>query len=521
MDRRQISITVGAVVLALVLGAGVALLASSGSDEGAVRTGGELPISTSSTSSTAPSSTTTTTRPPIVTVPTRPPGTIVVVPEQTTTTKAKRPRRTTTTAAPATTTTAAPTTTTTSTPPTTVPESTSTAPSTTASTTTSSTVTSTTAPAAGEIGVSARHIRFAVIADDVDALAGARAWADVVNRRGGIAGRKVRLDLLPTGGTADGYTTAVTTACGRDLAIVASLSTFDADTTPLGCGIPDIAIETLSDQAATHDTTYAAFPRRAGTAAVGPYRYLQSAVTDCCSQFVLVPDRGPERATTEAAIAAAREIGFDTVATPDVSFDATEADYDALAQDLLAANATFVSSGLGRDSTIELRGAADRAGVTGVGAWYCDARCYDPSFLTEGATAVEGEYVAIETVPFGDRRRVPAMRTYLAATARDGETPDYDGLRAYVTGMLTQQALGAVVDAHGKGGITRTALLDALAAVRGFTAEGLIGPTEVGDRTPNGCTVVLQVRDGKFARVDPEERGSLDCDAENLVELER
>jgi hypothetical protein len=341
-----------------------------------------------------------------------------------------------------------------------------------------------------------------------------------VNRRGGIGGRKVRLDLVPTDGTAEGYTTAVTTACSRDLAIVASLSTFDGDTTPLDCGIPDIAIETLSEGAATHDSTYAAFPRRVGTVAVGPYRYLQSAVAGCCSQYVLVPDREPERAGTKAAIAAAAEIGFDTVATPDVAFDAPEADYDALAQDLLAADASFASSGLGLQSTVELRGAAARAGVTGIGAWYCDARCYDPSFLTEGSADVEEEYVAIETVPFSDRRRVPAMRTYLAATARSGETPDYDGLRAYVTGLLAQHALEAVVDAHGKSGIARTALLEALASVRGFDADGLIGATDVGDRTPNGCTVVLQVRGNKFERVDPTERGSIDCDAENLVELE-
>ena len=310
------------------------------------------------------------------------------------------------------------------------------------------------------------------------------------------------------------------TACGRDLAIVASLTALDTDTEALDCGIPNIAIETLSEEAAAHDTTYAAFPRRIGTAAVGPYRYLQSAHEGCCSQFVLVPDREPERAATEAAIAAASEIGFDTAGTPDVAFDAPETEYDELAQELAAANATFVSSGLGRDSTIELRNAADRAGVSGVAAWFCDARCYDPSFLTEGGSAVESEYVAIETVPFSDRRRVQAMRSYLSATARNGETPDYDGLRAYVAGLLAQEALEAVVDANGEDGITRTAMLNALAGIDGFTAQGLVGPTAVGDRAPNGCTVVLQVLDGELTRVHPTERGSLDCDPENLVELE-
>jgi hypothetical protein len=519
MDRRQLTITIGAVVLALVLGAGVALLASSGSDDSGVTTGTAPPtLPTTSTSSTTSASTSTTTRPPIVTVPTRPPGTIVIIPELTTTTRAPRPPRTsTTTTAPSTT--VESTTTTTSPPPTSAPETSTTVPST-STTAPSTTTTSTTTPASSEVGVSARRIRLAVIADDVDVLAGARAWADALNRRGGIADRKVRLDLMPTDGTTDAYAAAVATACGRDLAIVASLTALDNATAALECGIPNIAIETLSAEAATPDTTYAAFPRRVGTAAIGPYRYLRGALEECCSQFVLVPDREPERAGTEVAIAAASEVGFDTAGTPDVAFDPPESEYDELAQELLAANATFASSGLGRESTIELRNAAERAGVTGVSAWYCDARCYDPSFLTEGGSTVEGEYVAIETVPFSDRRRVPEMRTYLATTARNGETPDYDGLRAYVTGLLAQEALEAVVEAQGEDGITRTGILAALADIDGFTARGLVGPTAVGDRTPNGCTVVLQVRDGEFARVQPSERGSLDCDPANLVELE-
>jgi hypothetical protein len=527
MDRRQLTITIGAVVLALVLGAGIALLASSGSDESGVATGTAPPtLPTTSTSSTSPASTSTTSRPPIVTVPTRPPGTIVIVPEPTTTTRAPRPPRTsttttststTTTSSTTTSTTTTSTTTTTSAPTTSAPDTSTTAPSTATTTTTSG---STTTPAPTEVGVSARRIRLAVIADDVDVLAGARAWADVVNRRGGIGDRKVRLDLVPTDGTAEGYAESVATACGRNLAIIASLTTLDRDTGALDCGIPNVAIETLSEPAATHDTTYAAFPRAADTAAVGPYRYLEQALDGCCSQFVLVPDREPERGATELTVAAASEVGSETAATPEVAFEANDAVYDELAQDLLAADATFVSSGLGRDSTIALRNAAARAGATGVVAWYCDARCYDPSFLTEGGSAVEGEYVAIETVPFSDRRRVAAMRAYLAATARNGETPDYDGLRAYVTGLLAEAALEAVVDAQGGDGITRTAMLDALAGIDGFTADGLVGPTAVGDRVPNGCTVVLQVADGEFTRVDPDERGSLDCDPENLVEIE-
>jgi hypothetical protein len=358
-----------------------------------------------------------------------------------------------------------------------------------------------------------------VIADDVEVFDGARAWARVVNRDG-IAGRKVRFDLLSTDGTTAGYAAAVTTACGRDFAVVAGLSAFDADTAPLDCGIPDVAIDTIAPEHASNPSTYAAFPHQLGTQAVGQYRYFRSAVEDCCSQYVLVPEHEPARGATEATIAAAQEIGFETIATPEVADDASAADYDALAEDLVASDASFVASGLGRDSTVQLRQAAGVAGVTGVDVWYCDAQCYNPSFVADGADAVEGQYVAIETVPLGDRRSVPALRAYARASRRAGDEPSSTGLRAFATGLLAEEALRLVVAEHGSDGITRARLLDALAGIDGFTADGITGPTDVGAKTPSGCTVVLQVRDGHFVRVHPAERGRLDCEAQNLVEVD-
>jgi hypothetical protein len=348
----------------------------------------------------------------------------------------------------------------------------------------------------------------------------------VVNRRGGIAGRDLRLDLLPTRRTAAGYAAPVTRACSRDFAIVAALSAFDADTSALECGIPDIPIEAIAPEHALHDTTYAAFPRRLDTVAVGPYRYLQSAIDGCCAQFVLVPTDPRARAATEAAIMGAEAIGFTTAGTTSLPDELTPEAFAAIVDDLGASGATFAAAGKSPvTATIALRRAAapdgpDLAAPTGVEAWYCGASCYDRSFLGSGGDAVEDEYVAIETVPFTDRTDVPAMRAFLRSMALDGTPPTYAGLRAYVSGLLFQAAVQDVVAEHGADGVTRERLLGSLAAIDGFTAGGLVGPTDVGARTPSGCTVVLQVRRGRFVRMHPTESGNLDCDAQNLVELD-
>jgi hypothetical protein len=89
-----------------------------------------------------------------------------------------------------------------------------------------------------------------------------------------------------------------------------------------------------------------------------------------------------------------------------------------------------------------------------------------------------------------------------------------------VAGVLFEDAVAPVLAEHGEDGLTRERLLESLGGIDAFTARGLVGPTDIGGRTPNGCFVLLQVEAGRFPRVSPVERGSLDCGADNLVVLD-
>jgi hypothetical protein len=48
----------------------------------------------------------------------------------------------------------------------------------------------------------------------------------------------------------------------------------------------------------------------------------------------------------------------------------------------------------------------------------------------------------------------------------------------------------------------------------------LIGPTDVGGHKVNGCFMTMQIKDGKFVRVFPKKKGTLNCDAKNTVKVE-
>jgi hypothetical protein len=478
VDRRQYTIIAVIGLLAAFIGGGIALLATD-DDKQSIRADG----TTTSSSSTLPTSTvpptTPATAPPATAAPPVPPQT--VTPGTAVTVPTTRPATTTTHAAPTTT---------------------------------------TTHPRGGsDIGISGDEIRLAVIADDPATFEGMTAWMTAVNKHGGIADRDVRLDLLETGGSADGYAAAVTTACDTDFAIVGSFSIFDVAPGAVDCAaIPDLPVEASSTDHGAATNTYSAFPRSSITEAVGPYRWLLDNVDGCCTPFTLLPDTEPGRTRTASAIAAAQAAGFDSGETAEVSASDDPDRYTELVGEIEDSNATFAASGLGLESTVLLRQAA-AGGAADVHAWYCDTSCYDGAFLANGGNAVEDEFLGIETVPFTDKDEVAALRTYLRTTRRAAELPSYAGLRAYVTGLLFEASAKAVVEQSGEDGLTRVRLLDTLSGVHDFDAGGIVGPTDVGRRTPTGCYVLLQVHDGKFTRVNPAEKGRLDCASDNLVTI--
>jgi len=482
MTPRQWKVTaVVSIAMAIILAVVVVVVASTGGDdEESISTNG----STSSSSSTTQPPVTTTTLPPILPPATSPPatinpGTTLVVPTQ---------------------------------PPVTQPP---------ATTTTKAPTTTTTKPDGGDsdVGITPTEIHLAVIADDATAFEGMTAWMNTANKTG-IAGRKVRLDLLSTNGTSEGYAAAVQTACEQDFAIVGTFSVFDTTTESAGCGaIPDIPVEAVAPARQVAPNTYAAFPRRPATVATGAFSWIAGNVAGCCSQYWLVPDGGAGRDRTLADVDAAAALGFDTAGTADVGAGDPPTRYDEVVQDIIDTNATFAASGLGYESTVLLRRAAAAAGTPDVKAFFCNADCYDAGLLTDGVDDVEDQLVAIETAPFGDRALIASLRSYFKAAIKAGNDPTYEGLRAFVAGLLFEQAAEQLVDLDGNDGLTRVRLLEVLGGIHDFTGGGIVGTTDVGTRQPNGCYVLLEVRNGRFVRKNPAAKGQLDCGPQNLTEI--
>ena len=52
-----------------------------------------------------------------------------------------------------------------------------------------------------------------------------------------------------------------------------------------------------------------------------------------------------------------------------------------------------------------------------------------------------------------------------------------------------------------------------------FTADGIVGPTDVGNRVGPTCQVLVQLQNGVWQRVDPVKPGTFDCNSANNVTI--
>ena len=81
-------------------------------------------------------------------------------------------------------------------------------------------------------------------------------------------------------------------------------------------------------------------------------------------------------------------------------------------------------------------------------------------------------------------------------------TPDYQGSFE-------------IVEKDGPNAITRAAVLDGLKNLKDFDANGWAGKKTL--RGASDCWLLMQIKDAKFERVYPTERGTLSCDPENVI----
>jgi len=394
-----------------------------------------------------------------------------------------------------------------------------------------------------DVGITPTTIRVGVLADvdnaaepglfqgSVDAVQG---WARYMNAHGGLAGRKVLVDFIDTHLSDTDARNAIIQACQQDFAIVGTSALFVNNVDDLvGCkdqagkpvGLPDFPVVqtepvhqcspvSFSVEGETLDCATMNQHPQTYLATVGTTRYFLSHFKNLHGIYVYPSDLLASKNAQVPLFKSQQQLGIRADQEFDISGAAPQSAFTPVVQAAKNDQSTYARAGLAASSMVELRKEAIVQGVTSVKVWDCSIQCYDQSFIQQGGAAVEGQYVYTTFVPFAEASTNAMMHSYLQYTGAN--KADAFGANAWAAGIFLRDVVNDIVQKDGKNGLTRAAVLATAATIHNFTADGMLGETDVGRHLPTPCFALLQVRNGKFVRVYPTKPGTFDCNPKNI-----
>ena len=398
---------------------------------------------------------------------------------------------------------------------------------------------------ATEIGVSEESITVIVMADSENQLApglfegarvGAFAWADDVNSRGGLACRTVEIEFWDSMLNPTETTNGFLKACSDALALVGTTVLFGTSTDDLvSCadingdptGVPDLAYITTEIPHQCSPVSFhisrpgAECPYESGdrnhTAMNGVVRWMAEHTGEDLHGLFLVPGDLPS--TTASAVpqlAAHALVGVEYEKAYSISGAAPQASFTPYVQAIRENESNFVYNGSNDATMAKMMSEANDQGLDMNSVnWLCTLSCYTPAFLENG-DAVEGTYVWAFFLPFEEADTNDELARFMNAV--DTDFPEAWAAGAWAGGILLEEAINGIVATDGPNAITRVRLLEELGTVENFDVNGWWGTADFAtSNTISSCFMVMQVQNGEYVRIHPEERGTMDCDPDNVA----
>ena len=395
------------------------------------------------------------------------------------------------------------------------------------------------APKATEVGVTADSITVEVMADVGSSLApglfqgnldGVNGFAEYINAHGGIACRKLVVKTWDTKLDSNESKNGQIDACQNALAMVGSNALFSPDNSTLvsckdlagqATGLPDLAALAADSNQACNPTTFliqAATENCANPtgvrdipAAQGATNFLLKQDPNIHGAFLVPGDLPTTVQTSMIQVLAQKNAGLKLDQVVKVTGSAEQSAYTPIIQQLRADQSNYVYDGSNDRAMVNARKEAKAQGVDTVKYWMCSLACYSPAFLSSGGADVEGTYASMQFLPYEDKGANAMLDAFLDTVAK----PDAFGAQAWQAATVFKELIDRIVAKSGVNGITRASLLDALKNAGDVDAGGWMGKKSL--RGTSSCVVVMQVQGGKWARVFPQEKGTMDCSPANLT----
>jgi ABC-type branched-subunit amino acid transport system substrate-binding protein len=398
-----------------------------------------------------------------------------------------------------------------------------------------------------DVGLTASTIHVAMIADVNNSLVpglfqksvnAVNQWASDVNASGGLAGRKVVVDFCDSKLDPNATTNCVIKACQNDFAMVGTSANALEDLKDIdGCkdaagkavGIPNLAAFAFPPLACDPDTYLTAglgaYCKTANenpstyVVPVGDARYFTSHYQNLHGIWLYDSDDPTFKITQTPVFQAQSNLGIkkDGEGFYPLSGASPQSAYTPFTQVLKSSGSTFAYDDTTTASMVLLRREAQLQGVNTVKVWECNSGCYDPAFYQQGGATVNGTYALMLNLPYLSDYQANPTLDKLVTQLGGVNNINNNAINSFVSALLFQDAVQKAV-ANG-GTLSRETLFTALNNEHAFTAQGIIGTTDVGGRSPSACQIVVQLQNGVWQRVDPTKPGTFDCNSANLVTI--
>ena len=119
---------------------------------------------------------------------------------------------------------------------------------------------------------------------------------------------------------------------------------------------------------------------------------------------------------------------------------------------------------------------------------------------------MEGDTVILAYHPFEEANQWPAVKQYDDIMEQDGPpnpTIALLGQQSWSAWLYFATSAKSCIEGSGGGQLSRDCVREAASKIKNWTGGGLHMPTDPGANTPPACWMLVQVKNGKWARLAP------------------
>jgi ABC-type branched-subunit amino acid transport system substrate-binding protein len=362
---------------------------------------------------------------------------------------------------------------------------------------------------ATDVGVTEQEIVVANVADISGAVPGlfedaqkgaAAAIAHFNATEGTIYGRQLRFLPLDSRLDAGQARQQYLRVCEQAFGAAGSMSAFEEGAVdPVKqCGIPDMRAVVTSRSMQQVDNAFGVEVQAVGQVIGSAWRHWAEQHPDAIKKaaYLYIENETTTFQTTQNR-RATETIGYKWVINQPIQI--AETTYDGFVQNMIREDVEFVTFQGDYTQAVRLAETMRRQNFWPT-VYALQPNVYTPKFIEAGGASVEGSHLYISTMPVEEIAQIEEMqllRQWLKQIDPRAE-PSYMGIYGWSAMKIFIEQLKEVGPE-----LTRPRMIEQLKTVRGWDGNGLHAAQEVGPRQVRDCSLIVEVRDGRYQRVEP------------------